>query len=144
MSIHVTRAPTVPLTSYDTKRSSHLKSWKSIKINLCFSFYKPYRVIRFVIQCNISKNQYKLRTYCETRIAMSGPNLGHDKISVWRMRVCFERLSNVIVSMIGYVCIFTFLSINVPTLLLESIERKSSFGKYASDMLFDRTTFRPS
>ena len=24
MSIHVTRAPTVPLTSYDTKRSSHL------------------------------------------------------------------------------------------------------------------------
>ena len=25
MSIHVTRAPTVPLTSYDTKRSSHLK-----------------------------------------------------------------------------------------------------------------------
>ena len=26
MSIHVTRAPTVPLTSYDTKRSSHLKS----------------------------------------------------------------------------------------------------------------------
>ena len=30
MSIHVTRAPTVPLTSYDTKRSSHLKEkmWK--------------------------------------------------------------------------------------------------------------------
>ena len=26
MSIHVTRAPTMPLTSYDTKRSSHLKS----------------------------------------------------------------------------------------------------------------------
>ena len=25
MSIHVTRAPTVPITSYDTKRSSHLK-----------------------------------------------------------------------------------------------------------------------
>ena len=25
MSIYVTRAPTVPLTSYDTKRSSHLK-----------------------------------------------------------------------------------------------------------------------
>ena len=25
MSIHVTRAPTVPLTSYDNKRSSHLK-----------------------------------------------------------------------------------------------------------------------
>ena len=25
MSIHVTRAPTVPLTSYDTKRRSHLK-----------------------------------------------------------------------------------------------------------------------
>ena len=25
MSIHVSRAPTVPLTSYDTKRSSHLK-----------------------------------------------------------------------------------------------------------------------
>ena len=25
MSIHVTRAPTVPLTSYDTKRSSNLK-----------------------------------------------------------------------------------------------------------------------
>ena len=25
MSIHVTRAPTVPFTSYDTKRSSHLK-----------------------------------------------------------------------------------------------------------------------
>ena len=25
MSIHVTRAPTVPLTLYDTKRSSHLK-----------------------------------------------------------------------------------------------------------------------
>ena len=24
MSIHVTRVPTVPLTSYDTKRSSHL------------------------------------------------------------------------------------------------------------------------
>ena len=24
MSIHVTRAPTAPLTSYDTKRSSHL------------------------------------------------------------------------------------------------------------------------
>ena len=24
MSIHVTRAPTVPLTSYDTKRRSHL------------------------------------------------------------------------------------------------------------------------
>ena len=26
MSIHVTRAPTVPLTSYDIKRPSHLKS----------------------------------------------------------------------------------------------------------------------
>ena len=26
MSIHATRAPTVPLTSYDTKRSSHLKN----------------------------------------------------------------------------------------------------------------------
>ena len=26
MSIHVTRAPTVPLTSYDTKRSSHLNN----------------------------------------------------------------------------------------------------------------------
>ena len=26
MSIHVRRAPTVPLTSYDTKRSSHLKN----------------------------------------------------------------------------------------------------------------------
>ena len=25
MRIHVTRTPTVPLTSYDTKRSSHLK-----------------------------------------------------------------------------------------------------------------------
>ena len=25
MSIHLTRAPTVPLTSYHTKRSSHLK-----------------------------------------------------------------------------------------------------------------------
>ena len=25
MRIHVTRAPTVPLTSYDTKRQSHLK-----------------------------------------------------------------------------------------------------------------------
>ena len=25
MSIHVTRAPTVPLTSYDTKRRSHPK-----------------------------------------------------------------------------------------------------------------------
>ena len=32
MSIHVTRAPTVPLTSYDTKRRNHLKvSKKSIK-----------------------------------------------------------------------------------------------------------------
>ena len=39
MSIHVTRAPTVPLTSYDTKRSSHLK-------------YVPY-VIRtiFFVRC---------------------------------------------------------------------------------------------
>ena len=28
MGIHVTCAPTVPLTSYDTKRSSHLKGPK--------------------------------------------------------------------------------------------------------------------
>ena len=27
MSIHVTRAPTVPLTSYDTKRRSHFNCW---------------------------------------------------------------------------------------------------------------------
>ena len=30
MSIHVTRAPTVPLTSYDTKRRSHLKPYNSL------------------------------------------------------------------------------------------------------------------
>ena len=37
MSIHVTRAPTVPLTSYDTKRSSHLKEGP-IYIYLLFQF----------------------------------------------------------------------------------------------------------
>ena len=31
MSIHVTRAPTVPLTSYDTKRRSHLNRWRACK-----------------------------------------------------------------------------------------------------------------
>ena len=35
MSIHVTRAPTVPLTSYDTKRRSHLK-FRPVFI-ICFS-----------------------------------------------------------------------------------------------------------
>ena len=30
MSIHVTRAPTMPLTSYDTKRSSHLNDEENI------------------------------------------------------------------------------------------------------------------
>ena len=32
MSIHVTRAPTVPLTSYDTKRSSHLKEPTAVPV----------------------------------------------------------------------------------------------------------------
>ena len=35
MSIHVTRAPTVPLTSYDTKRSSYLKSVRKMRVSQC-------------------------------------------------------------------------------------------------------------
>ena len=54
MSIHITRAPTVPLTSYDTKRSSHLNelvvtfsALKSIpKLNAIRYFYRELSSIR--------------------------------------------------------------------------------------------------
>ena len=37
MSIHVTRAPTVPLVSYDTKRRSHLKADRALStLNFLF------------------------------------------------------------------------------------------------------------
>ena len=48
MSIHVTRAPTVPLTSYDTKRSSHLKLSKLGNKDIVHFNYKQSIFLKIV------------------------------------------------------------------------------------------------
>ena len=46
MSIHVTRAPTVPLTSYDTKRSSHFKTHFKPKLLGNFTNELPRKMVK--------------------------------------------------------------------------------------------------
>ena len=61
MSIHVTRAPMVPLTSYDTKRSSHLKL--NVYKNILVAFFCKtviFTVVYFII---FSQKQRKSELY---------------------------------------------------------------------------------
>ena len=65
MSIHVTRAPTVPRTSYDTKRSSHLKFEE-------FHSSRKYEVVIVIeIPIVISKVIFGVETESGLRIAPS-------------------------------------------------------------------------
>ena len=77
MSIHVTRAPTVPLTSYDTKRSSHLNSFKRPLKNR--ESNPLFNISRFEnINCCFSAIVWHMLTRVATEFEVNFPSLFFD------------------------------------------------------------------